>query len=79
MSISPKPGITTSEFWQSLLVQIVSAVAGLGTLVHARFDLSGLQVLIPSISVLAAAIASAFYSRARSTEKAARAANATRP
>lgn len=71
MDTSPKPGVTTSEFWQSLLVQVVSAVVGLGTLFHAHFDLSGLQVLIPSIAMLAAAIASAFYSRSRATIKAA--------
>lgn len=71
MSSSVAPGYTTTEFWQSMLAQALSLAIGLGVLIHAHFDLTGLQVLIPSVSVIAAAIASAVYSRSRATVKAA--------
>lgn len=71
MNSSVRPGYTTSEFWQALLAQILSAVVGLGTLFHAHFDLAGVQALIPSIAVLAAAIASGLYAHGRSVLKSA--------
>ncbi len=66
-----EPGWTTTEFYQTLLVQVVAAVVALVTLFRSGFNLSGLQAIIPTIAVAAAAIAQAIYSISRSRTKSA--------
>jgi len=66
-----KPGWTTTEFWQTLLVQAVAAVVTLGTVFHTHFRLNGLQAVVPAVATFAAAIAQSVYSHSRATVKAA--------
>lgn len=66
-----KPGWTTSEFWQTLLVQAITAIVAIGTMFKSNFNLDGVQAIVPAIAVLAAAVAQAFYSHARASVKSA--------
>jgi hypothetical protein len=66
-----KPGWTTTEFWQTVLVQVIAAIVALGTVFHTSFQLNGLQSVVPVAALLAAAIAQAFYAHSRSTVKSA--------
>jgi hypothetical protein len=74
-SITPagtvKPGWTTSEFWQTLLVSLVAAAVALGSVIKPGFNLKGLQAIVPAVALIAAAIAQGFYSHSRGTVKAA--------
>jgi hypothetical protein len=63
------PGYTTTEFWQTLLVNVVAAVVAIGTIFRTNFNLNGAQAAVPAAAVLAAAIAQAFYSHSRATVK----------
>jgi hypothetical protein len=72
-----KPGLTTTEFWQTLLVQLIAVTVTVGSLWNSRFTLDGLRALVPSAAILAAALAQAFYTHSRGTVKAAAASNAT--
>jgi hypothetical protein len=66
-----KPGWTTSEFWQTLLVTLIAAAVALGSVIKPGFNLNGLQAIVPAVALFAAAIAQGFYSHSRSTVKAA--------
>ena len=66
-----KPGWTTSEFWQTLLVQAITAIIAIGSMFKSNFNLNGVQAVVPAIAVLAAAVAQAFYSHARAVVKSA--------
>jgi hypothetical protein len=66
-----KPGWTTTEFWQTLLVQAIAAIVTLGTVFHTHFKLNGLQAVVPAVATFAAAIAQSVYSHSRATVKAA--------
>jgi hypothetical protein len=54
-----------------LLVQAVAAIVALGSMLKNKFDLNGLQSIVPAVSVIGAAAAQAFYSHARAVVKAA--------
>lgn len=69
--IGVKWGPRTSEFWQTVFVNILALVVAGGTLLNHHFDVTGIQALIPALSVIAAAIVSAVYGNARSSLKAA--------
>lgn len=77
-SVTPDPGPKTTEFWVTVLTTLLSlAVAG-ATVTQHSFDPQGLQVLIPSVAVVAAAITSAIYAHTRAAVKmSAQAASAT--
>jgi hypothetical protein len=64
-----KPGWTTSEFWQTLLVHFIAAVVALGTVFHTHFNLNGLQAIVPAVAVMASAVAQSVYSHSRATVK----------
>lgn len=64
-----KPGWTTTEFWQTMLVHVFAAVVALGTLFHTHFNLNGLQAAVPSVAMFASAIAQAVYSHSRAMVK----------
>src|SRR5258708_12942475 len=66
-----KPGWTTTEFWQTLLVQAIAAFVTLGTVFHTHFRLNGLQAVVPAVATFAAAVAQSVYSHSRATVKAA--------
>jgi hypothetical protein len=69
--VTVKNGLTTTEFWQMLMVVISSiAVAG-AALVGMNYDSSALNALIPSVATIAAAITTAFYSHSRAAVKSA--------
>ena len=80
-----KPGWTTTEFWQTLLVQALTAIIAIGAMFKSNFNLDGVQAVIPAVAVLAAALAQAYYSHSRAVVKAAaqnsaaQAASATAP
>jgi hypothetical protein len=64
-----KPGWTTSEFWQTLLVHGIAAIVALGTVFHTHFKLNGLQAIVPAVALIASAVAQAVYSQSRATVK----------
>ena len=64
-----KPGWTTSEFWQTLLVHAIAAAVALGTVFHTHFDLNGLQAVVPAVAVFASAVAQSMYSHSRAVVK----------
>lgn len=66
-----KPGWTTTEFWQTLLVTLISAAVALGSVIKPGFNLKGLQAIVPAVALIAAAIAQGLYSHSRATVKAA--------
>lgn len=65
-----KPGWTTTEFWQTLLVHAIAAIVALGTVLHTHFNLNGLQAIVPAIALFASAVAQSVYNRSRATVKA---------
>jgi hypothetical protein len=66
-----KPGWTTTEFWQTLIVHLIAAVLALGTVFHTNFKLNGLQAIVPAVAVIASAIAQSVYSHSRASVKSA--------
>lgn len=66
-----KPGWTTTEFWQTLIVHVIAGVVALGTVFHTHFNLNGLQAVVPSVAVFASAVAQGVYSHSRATVKSA--------
>jgi len=64
-----KPGWTTSEFWQTLLVHAIAAAVALGTVFHTHFNLNGLQAIVPSVALFASAVSQAVYSHSRAMVK----------
>ena len=66
-----KPGFTTSEFWQTLLTNLLAVIVAIASLFNTDIDTPTVAALTPAIAVLAAAIASGLYARARSTVKSA--------
>lgn len=66
-----KAGWRTTEFWQSLLVQLITIAVAIGSIFKSNFNLNGVQAVVPSIAVLAAALAQAFYSHSRAAVKSA--------
>jgi hypothetical protein len=64
-----KPGWTTSEFWQTLLIHVIAAVVALGTVFHTHFNLNGLQAVVPAVALVASAVAQSVYSHSRATVK----------
>jgi hypothetical protein len=65
------PGYTTTEFWSTVFVHLVTATVALGTIFNPRFKLDGVQAIIPSLAVVASALAQMFYSHSRAGVKAA--------
>jgi hypothetical protein len=63
------PGYTTTEFWQTLLVSLISAAVAIASLVGTNFNLDGVQAVVPAVAVAAAAVAQLFYSNSRSKVK----------
>lgn len=66
-----KPGWTTTEFWQTLLVQALTAIVAIGAIFKGNFNLDGVQAVVPAVAVLAAALAQAYYNHSRAVVKAA--------
>jgi DMSO reductase anchor subunit len=66
-----KPGWTTTEFWQTMIVHLIAAVIALGTVFHTNFNLNGLQAIVPAVAVIASAIAQSMYSHSRASVKSA--------
>src|ERR1700740_3293920 len=66
-----KPGWTTTEFWQTLVVHLIASVIALCTLFHTNFNLNGLQAIVPAVAVIASAIAQSMYSHSRASVKSA--------
>lgn len=64
-----KPGWTTTEFWQTLIVHAIAAVVALGTVFHTHFNLNGLQAVVPSVALVASALAQSVYNHSRATVK----------
>jgi len=64
-----KPGWTTSEFWQTLLVHALAAVVSVLTLFHTHFNLNGVQAVVPAVALFASAVAQSVYSHSRATVK----------
>jgi hypothetical protein len=64
-----KPGWTTTEFWQTVFIHLIVAIVALGTVFHTHFNLNGLQALVPTIALLASAVAQSVYSHSRATVK----------
>src|SRR5580704_1375372 len=64
-----KSGPTTTEFWQTLLVQALTAIVAIGALFKSNFNLDGVQAVVPAVAVLAAALAQAYYSHSRAVVK----------
>jgi hypothetical protein len=67
--IVPKPGFLTSEFFQTLLTNALAVVVSVGSVFGHKIATGGVQALVAPVAVLAAAIATVFYSRSRSQVK----------
>jgi DMSO reductase anchor subunit len=64
------PGYTTTEFWQTLFVNLVAAGVAIGSLFSNNFNLNGVNAVVPSVAVVAAAISQAYYNHSRAQVKA---------
>ena len=64
-----KPGWTTTEFYQSLLLQVAAVVVAIVTIIRPDFNLDSFQALVPVISVALAAIAQIAYTISRTKVK----------
>lgn len=70
-AVTPEAGPTTTEFWTTLLTNVLAVVVALGTVFNGKFDFRGAQPLIPAVAMLAAAGVTSWYAHSRSTVKAA--------
>jgi hypothetical protein len=50
-----------------VFVHVIAAVFALGTMVHTNFNLNGLQAIVPTIALVASALAQSVYSHSRAT------------
>lgn len=66
-----EPGWTTTEFYQTLLTQLVAVAIAVETLAKSGWKVDGLQAIVPAVAVAAATIAQIAYSVSRSKVKAA--------
>jgi hypothetical protein len=64
------PGYTTTEFWQTLFVNLVAAGVAVGSLFSNNFNLNGVNAVVPSVAVVAAALSQAYYNHSRAKVKA---------
>jgi DMSO reductase anchor subunit len=64
-----KPGWTTTEFWQTVIVHLIAAIVALGTVFHTHFNLNGLQAIVLAVALVASAVAQSVYSHSRATVK----------
>lgn len=70
LSLDLKSGPRTSEFWIGLLSTGISLAVAVASLFRVNFDPTGLQAVVPSVAVIAAALSSMLYTHARATVKA---------
>lgn len=68
---STKPGYLTTEFWTTVLTQVLGGVLGVAALFGHNLDGSKYQPLIGLGALLAVGIASAYYAHSRGKVKAA--------
>ena len=61
-----KPGVKTTEFWQTLIAQVIAVIA----VVHPGFALPGNGALEAGMAAAAAAVATATYGWGRAKVKA---------
>lgn len=73
-----KPGYLTTEFYSTMLAQLVGIVALVVTGFGGSLDAGRLQPLIPAAALIASSVASAVYARSRSHTKASALAQASR-
>ena len=66
-----KPGWTTTEFYQTLLVNVIAAIVAIVTLFKTNFNLNGVQAAVPAVALAAATVSQAFYTLSRAKVKAA--------
>jgi hypothetical protein len=66
-----KPGWTTTEFYQALLVNVIGAIVAIVTLFKTNFSLNGAQAAVPAVALAAATVAQAVYTLSRAKVKAA--------
>jgi hypothetical protein len=64
-----EPGWTTTEFYQTLLVTVISAVVAISSLFKTHLNLDGIQAAVPTAAVVAATVAQAYYAWVRSRVK----------
>lgn len=68
--MDPQPGWTTSEFWSTQILHLITAIITISSLTgHTPFDASGLQPLIPVAALVMSGVAQAMYSHGRSHVK----------
>ncbi len=65
------PGYTTTEFWQTVFVNVIASGVAVGSLFSNNFNLDGLNAIVPSVAVAAAAASQIFYNHSRAKVKAA--------
>ena len=63
-----EPGYTTTEFWTTLLTEVIAGVVAFMALAK-NVSIANVQAVVPSVALLAAAIAQFFYSRSRAAVK----------
>jgi len=75
-----KPDWTSAAWWATTLTQLVAVIVGLGALIHPGFSVGpNVSAVVPAVSVLAAAIATAVYSHGHHAVVIAQAKAATPP
>ncbi len=66
-----KPGWTTTEFYQTLLVNVIAAIVAIVTIFKTNFNLNGVQAAVPAVALGAATVAQVYYTLSRAKVKAA--------
>jgi len=66
-----KPGWTTTEFYQTLLVNVIAAIVAIVTIFKTNFNLNGVQAAVPAVALGAATVAQVCYTFSRAKVKAA--------
>ena len=64
-----KPGFKTTEFWQTTLLHVLTAVVVIASTFGYHIDSVRWEPLIPAAALIASALAQAFYSTSRATVK----------
>jgi hypothetical protein len=66
-----KPGWATTEFYQTLLVNVIAGIVAIVTIFKTNFNLNGVQAAVPAVALAAATIAQTYYALSRARVKAA--------
>lgn len=76
VTATPEPGYQSTEFWQTLLTNLLAVAVSAAEVLGVGIDSTAVQAVVPAVALIASAIATACYAHSRSRLKAAHAAAA---